>query len=380
MPGEMAWLNPMGWMPRFSRHRMLCASRDLIEWYTRTRLMELSNVEILDGLRVGGLLPAADASGVSGVKVRRAGEDGAWSVLRADLVVDATGRRSPAPEWLGELGYERPAETRIDAGVAYASRTFRRRPGATLDDEGAQGIFVQSRPPETARTGVMFPIEGDRWMVTMQGAGGDAPPIDDDGFVDFARALRSPIIHDAIRFADPLSPAVAFANTANRRRHFERLRRWPEGFVVVGDGVCAFNPVYGQGMTVGAQTAVALESMLREHLRRHDTLAGFARGMQRQVARCGAAAWMIATGDDLRLPSTTGASASAITRMQHRYLDRVMTAATNDEVVAGALIDTFCLLAPPTSLFRPSILRRVRKHSDVPYTAAPSWSHVPKAA
>ena len=106
--------------------------------------------------------------------------------------------------------------------------------------------------------GVMFPIEGDRWIVTLQGAGGDAPPTDDGGFVGFARSLRSPILHDAIRFAEPLSPAVAFANTANRRRHFERLRRWPDGFVIVGDGVCAFNPIYGQGMAVAAQTAVVL--------------------------------------------------------------------------------------------------------------------------
>ena len=89
---------------------------------------------------------------------------------------------------------------------------------------------------------------------------------------------------------------------------------------------------------------------------------------------------MIATGDDLRLPSTTGASAGLATRVQHRYLDRVMTTATNDEVVAGALMDAFFLLAPPTSLFKPSIVRRVLRHSDIAYTVAPTWSASRQAA
>jgi 2-polyprenyl-6-methoxyphenol hydroxylase-like FAD-dependent oxidoreductase len=361
---------------------MLSASRDLIEWYTRRRLAEIPNVEIIDARRVDGLLPSADGRGVSGVRVRCPGEDGESSVLRAELVIDATGRRSQSSDWLARLGYERPEDTRIDAGVAYSTQTFRRPPGAVLDDGGAVGSFLQARPSEGARyrMGVMLPIEGDRWIVTLQGVGGDAPPTDDAGFLDFARALRSTILHDAIRFADPRSPAVAFANTANRRRHFERLRRWPDGFIVVGDGACAFNPIYGQGMSVAAQTAVELRAMLAEHVRRHGSLAGFAKRMQRRVARCGEAAWMIATGDDLRLPSTTGATAGAATRIQHRYLDRVMTAATNDEIVAGALLDAFFLIAPPTSLFKPSIVARVLRHSSAPSTAAPTWSAARSAA
>ena len=62
IPGDVAWLNPMGWMPRFDRHRMMSASRELIEWYTRTRLGETPNVEILDGIKVGGLVPTARRS------------------------------------------------------------------------------------------------------------------------------------------------------------------------------------------------------------------------------------------------------------------------------------------------------------------------------
>jgi 2-polyprenyl-6-methoxyphenol hydroxylase-like FAD-dependent oxidoreductase len=358
VPEDLAWLNPAGWVPRAGvRHQLLSASRDLIEWYTRSRALESPGVTIHGGIEVCGLVPSADGRGVVGVEVRAAGGEGSPTTLGADLVVDATGRRSRTPAWLAVLGYDRPAETRIDAGLAYATREYRR----TDEDLGWKAAFVQARPGGNGRMGIIFPIEGDRWIVTLQGVGGDAPPTSDEGFLDFARSMRSRVIHDAIHLAEPLTPAVAFANTANRRRHYERLASWPERFVVVGDSACAFNPVYGQGMSVAAQTAVALSERLATHSLTHRDLDGFARPMQRIVARCGRAAWMIATGDDLRLPTTKGAKANLAVRMQHRYLDRVLAAATRDVTVLAAMIDVFFLLARPESLFRPSIVARVMR-------------------
>lgn len=103
------------------------------------------------------------------------------------------------------------------------------------------------------------------------------------------------------------------------------------------------------------------------------SLDGFAKSMQREVARVGKVAWMIATGDDLRLPTTTGATANRAMRWQHRYLDRVMAASTSDETVLAAMMDVFFLLRPPTSLFNPRIMRRaLRRHSGPPVVTAPS--------
>lgn len=34
------------------------------------------------------------------------------------------------------------------------------------------------------------------------------------------------------------------------RVRYDRMPRLPQGFLVVGDALCAFNPVHGQGMTV----------------------------------------------------------------------------------------------------------------------------------
>ena len=334
-PTEFLWLNPAGWVPPFpARHRLLSASRDLIEWHTRRLVRSTPGVTLLEGRSVIDLCLADDGNTVTGVTLvgSASGDDRPVGTVPADLVVDATGRRSRLPDWLERLGFERPDETRIDAHLAYSTRIYRRPPGG----RGWKAILLQSQPPSTSRVGLLFPIEGDRWMVTVQGVGDDHPPTDAAGFDRFVAGLRSPAIHDAIRDAEPLTRPVAFANTANRRRHFDRARHWPERLIAVGDSACAFNPVYGQGMSVAAKTAVALDEALSRHRRAHRTLDGFAKPMQRLVAKQGDPAWMIATGDDLRMPTTTGGKRNVATSVQHRYLDRVMAAATADETVLAA--------------------------------------------
>jgi 2-polyprenyl-6-methoxyphenol hydroxylase-like FAD-dependent oxidoreductase len=355
VPTEMLWLSPAGWVDRFPpRHRMISATRPLIEWCTRRRVMATPGVALLDGRAVDGLLPGADGNRVSGVRL--GGDAGAARVLHADLVVDATGRRSRLPDWLVRLGFERPAETRIDASLSYASRIYRRPPGA----RDWKGAFLQAQPPTTGRMAVMFEVEDDRLLLTVQGVGGDHPPRDEAGFLDFTRSLRSTVIYETIRDAEPLTPIVGFANTANRRRHYERLRRWPERLLAIGDTACAFNPVYGQGVSVAALTADRLNAALADRDGR--SLDGFAGRFRRDVASAGRGAWMIATGDDLRYPTTTGATAGKVLRLQHRYLDRVMAAATGDEVAMAAITDALFLLARPESLFKPSVMWRAVRH------------------
>ena len=313
-------------------------------------------IEVLEGRTVERLLPGWDGDRVSGVGLRDAdGQAGKSAALRADLVVDATGRRSRLPEWLAQLGFTRPAETRVDVSSSYASRIYR-RPAGFRD---WKGVFLQAKPPTTRRMAAMFEVEDDRLQVTVQGAGGDHPPRDEVGFLDFTRSLRSPVIYDAIRDAEPLTPIFGFANTANRLRHVEQMGRWPDRLLAVGDSVCALNPVYGQGVSVAAVTAVRLDRALAA--RGDRSLDGFAPAFRRDVAAAGRGAWMIATGEDLRYP-TTGATANTMLRAQHRYLDRVMAAATTDEAAMAAMTDALFLLTRPESLFKPSVMWRALRH------------------
>ncbi|HKP87230.1 MAG TPA: FAD-dependent monooxygenase, partial [Blastocatellia bacterium] len=264
---EIAWHTPAGWGIRFkSNLGILACSRDLLEWTTRRRVAALPRVRFLEEGDVTGLVTNDDCSRVVGARVRSRhtdeGQPGDEALLCADLVVDASGRGSRAPQWLKAIGYAAPEESVINAFLGYASRVYE-RPAAS--HPGWNGAYIQAAPPEHTRGGIVFPIEGNRWMLTLIGLGRDYPPTDEAGFLEFARSLRTSALYDAIKDARPLTPIVSHRGTENRLRHYERLPRLPEGFVLVGDSVCAFNPVYGQGMTMAALGALTLSESLGKH-------------------------------------------------------------------------------------------------------------------
>jgi 2-polyprenyl-6-methoxyphenol hydroxylase-like FAD-dependent oxidoreductase len=262
---DFLWRNPTGWGVRYrSGVIRLAFTRDLLDWHVRLHLSKLSSVRSQAGAEVVGLLPTG---GVSLADSSR---------LDADLVVDASGRGSRAAAWLRQLGYPPPAEQIVDAHLGYASRLYHHPTDCHND---WQAVFIQAAPPARNRAGVITSVEGERWMVSLAGGARDWPPTDAAGFLAFARSLPSPIVYDAIRQAQPASAITGTRSGENRLRRFDTLPRSPERFVALGDAVCAFNPVYGQGMSVAALEALALDSCLRQYG------ASLARPFQKQVAR-----------------------------------------------------------------------------------------------
>jgi 2-polyprenyl-6-methoxyphenol hydroxylase-like FAD-dependent oxidoreductase len=343
VPADVLWMTAPGWRDRFDVTRLLTFSRPLLDWAVRTRLTTgAAALDVLEGHEVTGLVPRG--KDVAGVELR------SGDPIDADLVVDATGRGSRAPSWLAALGYPAPPETLVDPLLGYASRFYAIPPGF---DPGWKALYLQADPPRTRRTGGLFPQEGGRWICSLSGAGRDYGPTGEEAFLEFARGLRDPVLHEAIRDAEPLSPITGFRRTANHRRHYDRLAAWPRGFVVMGDAACAFNPIYGQGMTVAAISAVELDRCLRESPRDRE------RRFQRRVARGGAGAWLISTGEDLRYRETVAAPVRPSTRLINAYVDRVVAAANVDRHVCASLLEVIALSSAPVSLFSPPVLARV---------------------
>ncbi|MBW4565967.1 MAG: 2-polyprenyl-6-methoxyphenol hydroxylase-like oxidoreductase [Mojavia pulchra JT2-VF2] len=355
-------LGVWGWGQRFASDlKGYTCSRTFLEWVLWQRLAQNKNLQILDMCQVTELLINANKSQVTGVRLSyRAGEDKTTPLLTRDLVanlvVDATGRNSAMSDWLVALGYPSPPVTIVNSFLGYASRWYQRPKEFQADWQGAT---VMSKPPETGRGGVLYPVEGNRWVVTLGGIGRDYPPTEEAGFLEFARSLRSPIIYEAIKDAQPLSPVYSYRRTENRRCHYEKSLL-PEGVLVMGDAVCAFNPVYGQGITVAAMEALLLDKCLQKKLNSNqNSLVGLTRRFQHQLAKTIATPWLMATGEDLRWPTTVGGKPDPISKITQHYFDQVLKLMIDAPDVYRKFAAVVHMVEPPTVLFQPSIVARI---------------------
>ena len=371
VPGDIAadgrWYQTGGYRPRFASGLAgLAMTRPYLEGQIRRRVHALPNVACQANCAVRALVAIDDHARVSGVTLERHAA-GAPTVMHAgvtagvtaetlfaDLVVDAGGRGSRAPAWLEALGYGRPAEERVTIGVGYTTRLYRRRPD---DLPGASYAAVLPTPPRETRMGALFPVEGERWMVTLGGWLGDHAPGDEAGFLAFARSLPAPDIAEVIARAEPLDEPAMHTFPASLRRRYERLPRVPDGYLAIGDALCSFNPIYAQGMTVSALQATTLDRCLREQ---RDGLAGLPRRFYRRVATVIDVPWQIAAGADFAYPAVEGRKVPG-TDALNWYVGWVQRAANRDPRVYRAFLEVTNLLKPPPSLFAPRVAWRVAR-------------------
>ncbi|MFJ4806835.1 NAD(P)/FAD-dependent oxidoreductase [Streptomyces murinus] len=326
------------------------ASRQLLEHVLRRRVASLERVTIRSGCPVVALRTGTDRRKVTGVWIqRRAGQPRtAYEAVDADLVIDASGRSSRLPHWLVDLGLPRAQETVIDAGVGYATRVFRARPGSPANYVGVIEPLV---PTTTTQHGCFVTqVEDARILVTLQCAH-ERPPHTDIEFSRFVESLQCSL-SDSLAGYQPDDLIYRYSRNANRRIHYSRLREWPEGIIALGDAVCAFNPIYGQGMTVAALEALTLDNFLAHS----QGLAGFSARYQRAVARLTAWPWFLATIADRGRQS---GPASATSRLGGWYLTRLQHLIPNNPDIFIRFVQVMHMIANPATLVHPSVLLRV---------------------
>ena len=326
-------------------------SRPTIERAVRARVEGRANTTLRQRCRVQEVLASPDGETVTGVRYDN--EDGASETIAADLVVDASGHGALTLALLQSIGRPLPEETTIGIDLGYATCVF-----AIPDDAPAdwKGVMTFGQAPHDSRGGLMLPLEGNRWMATIGGRHGDVPSGDAEGFLSYAHALRTQTIYNAISHARRLGEVARYGFPESVRRHFERLDVFPRGLLPIGDAICRFNPVYGQGMSVAALEACLLRRLL-ERPGDGDPIAGLAPAFFAEVQALIETPWSVAILDFV-FPDTRGQRPADI-ETTLRFGIALTRLAAEDPAVHKLTAEVQNLLKPRSVYRDPRLVERV---------------------
>ena len=195
-------------------------------------------------------------------------------------------------------------------------------------------------------------IEGDQWLAGLGGRFGDYPPTDVDEWRQFGRTLAHPIWDEVLTATELVTKPAAFRFPRSVRRHFERLDRFPDGLVPVGDSVCHFNPLYGQGMSAAACQARALGEVLERRSRGSQDLTGLALEFFPEAFEVTRTPWALAAAADFRDRRTTGDF--PVEELQSLAMFQLaVTLADTDPEAARLTADIGTLVRPLSALHTP---------------------------
>lgn len=353
---DMRWYHHGVWKLRIPTGLQIYSqSRPLLEYCLLQRVRKLAPVTLMTGHTLQSLVLDAEGERVTGVVVVKNGEAGDALELNADLVVDATGRSAVTLRQFPDWGYPVPGEDKIGVNIGYATRIYKQPEQDTRD---WQSMAIYAKAPDGYRLGVIFPIEGRRWIVTLVGLRGDYPrTASEEEFLEFAHSLEQPDLYEAITSATPDGPVHLIRYASQLRRHFEQLQSYPAGLLPLGDTLCSLNPLYGQGMTLCTQEARILDQCLRDHA--VGALDGkFQNSYFHKVSPVIDAAWFLGSGSDFLYPETEG-KRSPLTPVIGWYMSRLLTLSSTSPMVLKRFLQVIHFKKSPRALLRPDIMVRV---------------------
>ncbi|MFR9794675.1 NAD(P)/FAD-dependent oxidoreductase [Streptomyces sp. MS06] len=357
MGGDLLTLSSEGWFRTFDDESYTIAcSRPLIDHVVRGQVLSDGTVTVLESTKAVGL--TGDAGRVTGVRVERAGRS--EEVVTGSLIVDASGNRSKAPQWLADLGLPTVVEEYVDAGLAYAGREYEAPVEAAKD---FPGVLIQTVPGTglPGKGAAFMPQEDGRWIVSLIGTKGGQPPTGDEEFLEFAREVRDPVVADLIGTARPLTEVRGSRGLANRRRLYHKLPV-PDGFLAIGDAVMVLSPNYATGMSMAAFGALAL----RTRLKTHGLRPGLSRAVQNDIAKAGLGSWKAASTTDLFFPGVQTNITVRGAGMQQNMAARYARTATANEKVLRAVYEVSSLRSPQSRLMSLPLLAAVMRGPDKP--------------
>jgi 2-polyprenyl-6-methoxyphenol hydroxylase-like FAD-dependent oxidoreductase len=335
------YLLPSGWAQKFNSGVItFTCTRTLLENTIRQQIQEISRIKIQKNTYITSLI--LEKSNEISLETS---DD---KKIHGDLIVDCTGRNTKTPSWLEDIGYPKPKITKVDSFVGYATRRY----VPPKNSIKWKMLMILNKPTTNPRAGVIYPIEDDKWLVGLSGIGKNYPPVDEKGFLEFAKQLESRDLYDALKDAIPDSEIYGYQIQGSRKYHYEEMQRWPENLVVLGDAVSVFNPFYGQGITSAALGAKVLDDMLKNGKMEK----GLTRKFQKRLVKTVSLPWILGTSEDLRWPTTVGKRPDAITRLVQNHAQKVLLLGPKSTLATKSFLQMMHMIKSPAIIFHPVIL------------------------
>lgn len=341
-------------------------SRAMLEWVLREHVKRIAHVRFLPKHDVLQLVSTADHSTVTGVQVRERGTSGLETILNGDLVIDTSGRSSKLSVWLESMGYDVPAPDYLKANIGYSTRRYKLPPQAIHLADEWDAIVMAGQPDTGNFAGCFSFIEHHVAEMLLYRPGGQYPPTDPDAFEAAAAALPSPIISDILQQLEPLAPPRAFRVPELYRHHYEQMQRWPSGLLVLGDAFCIYDPIFGQGMTVAAIEAEALENCLQQQWSHPQP--DFERNVLQTIQNIIEPAWWLNCANDLQWEGVEYIGTEPLKGIAfgQQYMDLFLQYATTTQnwELNGLYWGVNTLSVSPSEVMKPELVKTVLSSTD----------------
>jgi 2-polyprenyl-6-methoxyphenol hydroxylase-like FAD-dependent oxidoreductase len=347
--------------PDDARLRFVTGRRPALEWTVASIAAAEPRVSVRRGVKVRNLVSGASAiPGVPHVVgvTTTTGEE-----LRADLVVDAMGRRSPAWSWIAASGGRPPIDEAEDSNFVYYTQYFSgperpRRIGRLLEPMGLFSILT-------------LHSDNDTWSVTLFTTAHNRAMRAVRDPVAFARVVNACPNQSHWLAGAPISPIVVMAGILDRYRRFViDGRPVATGFAAVGDAWACTNPSAGRGLSTGILHAQVLRTAVRGHLADPEAFAlAYDAETERQVTPFYRNQ---ISADRLRIAEINALLDGSAPPPPNAAMMRFMIAAGQDADVFRAFVETVvCLALPQEVMARPHIAAKISALGKVPPPAAP---------
>lgn len=252
MTADTAVLLSTGWQARVAGQEWVTLRRPIVDMAMLRRVQAISNVEVVKN-SVAGLILSEDNRRCVGVRLRNGGTIG------GDFIVNATGRRTKASDWLAEFGIAGPRESFVNIHVGYTTQYVRLKPDAFSHGVKAIGALPN---PQMPRGVALFPADNGLHALAAVGYMRDYPTRDRAELVDYLARSTCPIVAKIAAEAETVSEPVPYHVDGCLLRRWGEMDTLPDRFITVGDAACSNNPTHGQGMALATRAALFLRDGL----------------------------------------------------------------------------------------------------------------------